>query len=73
MGCPSLPFHLTYDEYIAALSRALDVDISSVLTKNLPTCDNDAEVARLQRTQFPDDYDDDAPPTDDEHATHSEH
>ena len=43
-----------------------------VLTKNLPTCDNDAEVARLQRTQFPDDTDDDATPTDDERAAHAE-
>ena len=64
--------HREPDEYIAVLSRDLDVDISSVLTKNLPTCDNDAEVARLQRTQFPDDYDDDAPPTDDERAAHAE-
>ena len=64
--------HREPDEYIAALSRALDVDITSVLTKNLPTCDNDAEVAALQRTQFPDDTADDATPTDDERAAHAE-
>ena len=64
--------HREPDEYIAARSRALDVDITSVLTKNLPTCDNDAEVAALQRTQFPDDPADDATPTDDERAAHAE-
>ena len=64
--------HREPDEYIAALSRALSVDITSVLTKNLPTCDNDAEVAALQRTQFPGDSADDSTPTDDERATHAE-
>ena len=64
--------HREPDECIATLSQALDVDITSVLTKNLPTCDNDPEVARLQRTQFPDNIDDDATPTDDEHAAHAE-
>ena len=64
--------HREPDEYIAALSRALNVDITSVLTKNLPTCDNDAEVARLQQSQFPDDTADDTTPTDDEHAAHAE-
>ena len=56
--------HREPDEYIAALSRVLGVDITSVPTKNLPTCDNDAEVGHLQRTQFPDDTADDATPTD---------
>ena len=64
--------HREPDAYIAAISRALDADISSVLTKNLPTCDNDAEVARLQRTVIVDDPDDDAPPTEDERAAHAE-
>ena len=64
--------HREPDEHIAGLSHALNADIPSVLTKNLPTCNNDAEVARLQRTQFPDDADDDAPPTDDERAAHAE-
>ena len=64
--------HREPDEYIAALSRALNSDISSLLANNLPTCDNDAEVSRPQRTQFQDDADDDAPPTDDERAAHAE-
>jgi len=43
-----------------------------VLTKNLPTCDNDAEVARLQRTVLVDDPGDDAPPTEEERDAHAE-
>ena len=64
--------HREPDEYIAAISRALGADISSVLTKNLPTCDNDAEVARLQRTVLVDDPGDDAPPTEEERDAHAE-
>ena len=64
--------HREPDEYIAALSRALSVDITSVLTKNLPTCDNDAEVAALQNTRFPDESADDTTPTDDERTAHAE-
>ena len=64
--------HREPDEYIAALSRALNVDITSVLTKNLPTCDNDADVAALQHTRFPDESADDTTPTDDERTAHAE-